>query len=111
MTGPLDAEDAKLVTLARATRARLGRDEGAAVRDATGRTYTAASVELTALALSALEAAVTVAVASGADRLEAAAVVTGSAYPTPAVLAELGTARLIVAGPDGTVGEVRRLDS
>ena len=35
----LPAEDAKLVTLARATRARTGAAEGAAVRDSDGRTY------------------------------------------------------------------------
>jgi hypothetical protein len=40
--GP-SAEDAKLVTLARATRARARADEGAAVRDLDGRTYAAAS--------------------------------------------------------------------
>ena len=40
----LSAEDAKLVTLARATRARARAAEGAAVRDLDGRTYAAASV-------------------------------------------------------------------
>ena len=40
----LTAEDAKLVTLARATRARTGAAEGAAVRDLDGRTYAAATV-------------------------------------------------------------------
>ena len=43
-TGELSAEDAKLVTLARATRARTGAAEGAAVRDQDGRTYAAATV-------------------------------------------------------------------
>ena len=42
----LSAEDQKLVTLARATRARTGAAEGAAVRDADGRTYAAATVDL-----------------------------------------------------------------
>ena len=42
----LPAEDAKLVTLARATRARARAAEGAAVRDLDGRTYAAASVRL-----------------------------------------------------------------
>ena len=37
--GELSAEDAKLVTLARAARARAGAVEGAAVRDGDGRTY------------------------------------------------------------------------
>ena len=44
----LEAEDVKLVTLARAGLARSGADEGAAVRDETGRTYTAVTVALQA---------------------------------------------------------------
>ncbi|HET7530598.1 MAG TPA: cytidine deaminase [Mycobacteriales bacterium] len=72
----LEAEDAKLVTLARSARARTGAAEGAAVRDDMGRTYAAATVALPSLGLSALQAAVAAAVSSGAQRLEAAAVVT-----------------------------------
>lgn len=72
----LDAEDLKLVTLARAARARIGAVEGAAVRDQDGRTYAAATVALPSLTLSALQAAVAAAVAAGARTLEAAAVVT-----------------------------------
>src|SRR5258705_8418262 len=72
----LSAEDQKLVTLARAARARIGAVEGAAVRDQDGRTYAAATVALPSLALSALQAAVAAAVAAGAGTLEAAAVVT-----------------------------------
>ena len=45
-TADLGPEDAKLVTLARATRARARATEGAAVRDLDGRTYAAASVRL-----------------------------------------------------------------
>lgn len=75
----LDAEDAKLVTLARAARARTGAAEGAAVRDVDGRTYVAATVSLPSLALSALDAAVATAVSSGATGLEAAAVVSALA--------------------------------
>jgi hypothetical protein len=71
----LDPEDAKLVTLARSSRARAGTAEGAAVRDDTGRTYTAATVELPSLRVSALRAAVVMAASSGATGLEAAAVV------------------------------------
>ena len=59
------AEDAKLVTLARATRARTGAAEGAAVRDLDGRTYAAATVGLPSLQLSALQVCVAMAVASG----------------------------------------------
>lgn len=70
-----DAEDAKLVTLARSARARTGAAQGAAVRDDTGRTYVATTVALPSLALTALQAAVAAAVSSGAGSLEAAAVV------------------------------------
>lgn len=69
-----DAEDAKLVTLARATRARTGAGQGAAVRDTDGRTYAAATVSLASLRLSALQVAVAMAVSSGAPGLEAAVV-------------------------------------
>lgn len=102
----MDAEDEKLVTLARATRARTGAAEGAAVRDDMGRTYTAATVALEALQLSALQAAVAAAVASGAQRLEAAAVVTEStalAHEDGRVLAELGVDAAIVADIAGQV--------
>jgi cytidine deaminase len=72
----LDAEDTKLVTLARAALARIGAIEGAAVRDQDGRTYAAATVALPSLTLSALQLAVANAFAAGARTLEAAAVVT-----------------------------------
>jgi hypothetical protein len=75
MPEELTPEDAKLVTLARSARARIGAIEGAAVRDGDGRTYAAASVRLPSLTLSALQLAVANAVASGAAKLEAAAVV------------------------------------
>lgn len=73
MTEPaaLSAEDAKLVTLARATRARVDAAEGAAVRDTDGRTYAAASVSLPSLRLSALQVCVAMAYASGSRGLEA----------------------------------------
>jgi hypothetical protein len=74
MTSELDAEDAKLVTLARSARARTGAPQGAAVRDGDGRTYVAASVALPSLQLSALQVAVAMAVSSGAPGLEAAVV-------------------------------------
>lgn len=70
----LDAEDSKLVTLARSARARTGAAQGAAVRDGDGRTYVAASVALPSLQLSALQVAVAMAVSSGAPGLEAAVV-------------------------------------
>jgi len=72
----LSAEDAKLVTLARAARARVGAAEGAAVRDGDGRTYAGSSVRLPTLTLTALQFAVASAVNGGADVIEAAAIVT-----------------------------------
>ena len=72
----LTAEDAKLVTLARATKARTSAAEGAAVRDLDGRTYAAASIALPSLRLTALEVCVAMAISSGATGLEAAVVLT-----------------------------------
>lgn len=72
----LPPEDAKLVTLARSTRARARAAEGAAVRDLDGRTYAAATVSLDALRLSAVEGCVAMVVASGGQGLEAAVVLT-----------------------------------
>ena len=79
MSDELDAEDAKLVVLARSAMARAEAPGGAAVRDLDGRTYAAAPVRLTALELTALQAAVAAAVSSGAAGLEAAVLVGGSA--------------------------------
>ncbi|MET8976063.1 cytidine deaminase [Streptomyces sp. NPDC004539] len=109
-TTSLGPEDRKIVTLARSARARNGVPEGAAVRDETGRTYVAATVELPSLRLSALRTAVAMAVASGAESLEAAAVVTaGEGVPEEdlAAVRDLGGAGtpVWVAGPDGTVRE------
>lgn len=75
----LDAEDEKLVVLARSTRARTQAAEGAAVRDSDGRTYAACTVRLQSFQVSALQAAVAAAVSSGAEDLEAAVLVTDSA--------------------------------
>lgn len=69
-----DPEDAKLVTLARSTRARTGSKQGAAVRDTDGRTYAASAVSLPSMDLSALQVAVAMAISSGARGLEAAVV-------------------------------------
>jgi len=105
---PENPEDRKLITLARSARARNGVPEGAAVRDETGRTYVAGSVDLDSLRLTAVQTAVAMAVASGARSLEAAAVVTAAAAPSAADLAavrDLGGAGtpVILAGPDGVV--------
>jgi hypothetical protein len=70
-----DPDDAKLVVLARAHRARAQTAEGAAVRDTDGRTYSAVAVDLPSLRLSALQLAVALAASSGVEGLEAAVVV------------------------------------
>jgi nucleotide-binding universal stress UspA family protein len=70
----LNAEDAKLVTLARGAAGRVQQTTGAAVRDGIGRTYASAAVDLPSLKLTALQAAVAQAFAAGADKLEAAVV-------------------------------------
>jgi hypothetical protein len=100
-------EDFKIITLARAARARVTAAEGAAVRDETGRTYAAAAVALPSLRLSALRLAVAMAVSSGAANLEAAALVTDASGPDPADLAavrDIGPDAVVFhAAPDGTV--------
>ena len=72
----LAPEDEKIVVLARSARARTRATEGAAVRDTDGRTYAATSVSLPSFRITALQAAIAAAVSSGAEGLEAAAVVT-----------------------------------
>ena len=67
-------EDNKLVVLAKATRARTGASQGAALRDLDGRTYAGATVDLPSLKVSALEVCIAMAVASGAKGAEAAVV-------------------------------------
>jgi cytidine deaminase len=102
----LDPEDSKIITLARAARARNGSAEGAAVRDETGRTYSATNVALASLTLSAVQVAAAMAISSGARSLEAAALVTAGDGPSAAdqaVATELGAKALLVAGPDGTL--------
>ena len=114
----LSAEDKKLVTLARATRARIGAAEGAAARDTDGRTYAAATVDLSALQLSAVQACVAMAVASGSTGLDALVLLGGAetlTEPDRAVLAEfagvsgvlvhLGDARGAVVGSETVVNQ------
>jgi cytidine deaminase len=101
----LDAEDQKLVTLARSARARTHGAQGAAVRDSDGRTYVATTVELPSLQLSALQVAVAMAVSSGALGIEAA-VVLGDDPADDAGAAAVHDvaphAPVIRAGADGT---------
>jgi cytidine deaminase len=103
-----DPEDAKLLTLARSTRARTRAAEGACVRDQDGRTYAGASVDLPSLRLSAVQVAVAMAVSSGARRLEAVLVQGEGGAVSEADLAVVrdfagpGVAVYLTA-PDGTV--------
>jgi hypothetical protein len=110
LSAPLSAEDQKLVTLARATRARTRAPEGAAVRDADGRTYAAATVDLPSLQVSALGVCVAMAVASGAQGLEAAVVLTDADIVFPddlAVLRDFAGAGVVVhrGDPKGQIAE------
>jgi hypothetical protein len=109
----VDPEDAKLITLARASRGRTGAIEGAAVRDRDGRTYSASTVAVGPLELTALQVAVAMAASSGVSGLEAAAVVTDAdvlAGSDRAVVEAFAgsSVPIIRAGTDGTVREVVR---
>ncbi|GAB2458959.1 cytidine deaminase [Nocardioides hungaricus] len=110
LAAQLSAEDRKLVTLARAARARTGAAEGAAVRDADGRTYAAATVDLPSLRVSAAGVCVAMAVASGSRGLEAAVVLTPAdavAAADLAALRDLGGAGVVVHRGDvsGAIAE------
>lgn len=112
----LSAEDAKLVTLARATRARVGAPEGAAVRDGAGRTYAAATVDLPSLRLSAVQVCVAMAVASGSRALEAAVLLTEAGAVTEldlGALRDLGGPGVVVhlGDPKGAVQQTRTTSS
>lgn len=93
-----DPEDRKIITLARAARARTAATQGAAVRDTEGRTYAATSVDLTSLRLSAVQLAVAMAVSSGAPGLEAVALVGAEslAETDRAVVTDLGGSGIVV---------------
>ena len=79
----LSAEDNKLVVLARATRARTGATEAAAIRDLDGRTYSAAAVDMPSLRVSALGVCVAMAYSSGSRGLEAVVVMGGGPELSP----------------------------
>jgi hypothetical protein len=105
----MQAEDEKLVTLARATRVRTGAAEGAALRDLDGRTYAAATVDLPSLQVSALGVCVAMALASGSRGAEAAVVLNeGPFFETQLdQLRDFAGAGVPVhhGGPNGTIGD------
>ena len=114
--GVLGPEDAKLVVLARAARVRAytpygGVVEGAAVRDADGRTYAAATVQHAEerLGSSAIRGAISAFASSGARTLEAVAMVHDRTIAVICsddlmILAEFGVdVPIFVAGLDGVV--------
>jgi hypothetical protein len=107
----LPPEDNKLVVLAKATRARTGAAEGAALRDLDGRTYAAATVDLASLQVSAVGVAVSMAVASGAKGLEAVVVLTDGEIATTDldIVREFAGSRVPVhrGSPTGVVQDTR----
>ncbi len=105
---PTDPEDRKIITLARASRARAGAAQGACVRDRDGRTYAATNVGLDSLSLSAIQLAVAMAVSSGAPGLEAAALA-AEGEPTDVELAALRevAGRAVIVWVVATDGSVR----
>ena len=103
--GGLDAEDEKLLVLARGAMGRTGGGSGAAVRATDGRTYAAGEVELRALTLTALQAAVAAAISSGAEGFEAAVVIGASFHDAGiAAVRELSSSgKIIFADRNGAV--------
>jgi hypothetical protein len=103
-----DADDKKLVVLAKATRARTGAEQGAALRDLDGRTYAAATVELPSLQLSALDVCIAMAVASGAKGAEAAVVLGDGDAPLDALREFAGAGVPVHLGAQsGQIAETR----
>ena len=100
-----DAENAKLVTLARGAMSRVRAPQGAALRDETGRTYASASVSLPSRSFTAAELVVAQAAAAGARGIEAVVVLGDAASDSDRVLIrDLGgfTVRVAECDADGS---------
>jgi hypothetical protein len=103
----LNLEDQKLVTLAKGARARIGALAGACVRDTDGRTYSGASVKYLDRSYSAVELAITTALAAGAVSLEAVCVVGEETIDLAAIKTILQTTgSVIVCDAQGAVVSV-----
>lgn len=105
----LNAEDQKLVTLAKGARARIGSKAGACVRDSDGRTYSGAAVLYAGNDFKALDLAVVTALAAGASKLEAVCVLGDEVVDESAVrnvLQEGGS--IIVCDTSGSVLSVTK---
>lgn len=89
----MDPEDKKLVVLAKATRARSSAPRGAALRDADGRTYAGATVELPSLRVSALGVCVAMALSSGSRGAGAAVLLAEDPLEPAELEAELALLR------------------
>lgn len=99
-------EDIKLLTLAKNTLARSQSEQAAALRDTTGRTYVAISVATSALKLDALEAVLTVALASGITGIESV-LVAGIQPAQVAVIKEFApTATIFFSNAAGEIYEL-----
>ena len=105
MPDELSAEDAKLVTLARGARGRIGAPEGAAIRDEMGRTYSGATIHTASLQLTALQLAVAQAIAAGATGIECAVVFGVSDSPDFNCVTDIGGAGVpvLLCATDGSV--------
>lgn len=108
----IEPEDATLVTLARSARVRTNATEAVAVRDTTGRTFTAVSVTLPSLALTACQAVAAAVVVSAGGALETAVILSEAPEVDDAdlaVLSDLGAVVVVLVRPDGTVAARSRL--
>ena len=105
MTDELSGEDAKLVTLARGARGRIGAPEGAAIRDEMGRTYSGATIHIESLKLTALQLAVAQAIAAGATGIECAVVVGAADTPDIGCVTEIAGSGVpvLLCSSDGSV--------